>query len=235
VAAALQLRFADGLERAAGVAADASEDTLVVPVEVELQAVRATPSPADAASADALLPLTTASINGISAPAPVPAPNTSLPEQAEARVPAAESAQTFEPALNRLAKRADRPNAGPASRSPAAVSSLAGRAGAGGAAETGGRATVSSYEARVLAHLSRHRIYPPEAQRDGISGISTVRFALAADGHVISAALARGSGASLLDQAAVDMVHRASPFPPIPPEVGRARMDFAAPIRFDLR
>jgi protein TonB len=87
----------------------------------------------------------------------------------------------------------------------------------------------------VLAHLSRHRVYPLEASSRGITGVATVRFALASDGRVLSSALARTSGAGVLDEAAVAMVRRASPFPPIPPGLGRARMDFAAPIRFDLR
>jgi protein TonB len=38
-----------------------------------------------------------------------------------------------------------------------------------------------------------------------------------------------------LDQAALAMVQRASPFPPFPPGFARARLDFTAPIRFDLR
>lgn len=51
----------------------------------------------------------------------------------------------------------------------------------------------------------------------------------------MSAALARGSGAAVLDQAALSMVRRASPFPPFPPGLGRSKMVFAAPVRFDLR
>jgi protein TonB len=61
-----------------------------------------------------------------------------------------------------------------------------------------------------------------------------VRFSLSASGAVISSSLARSSGAGVLGRAALAMVRRASPFPPIPPALGRSRMDFAAPIRFDL-
>ena len=117
----------------------------------------------------------------------------------------------------------------------AAASATPGRAGASGAVATGGSAAVSSYRARVLAHLSRYKTYPPEAQSRGITGVATVRFALASDGRVLSAALARGSGASVLDDSAVAMVRRASPFPPFPPDLNRARLDFAAPVRFEMR
>jgi protein TonB len=110
-----------------------------------------------------------------------------------------------------------------------------GQAGAGGQSQAGGAAAVSSYQALVLAHLQRHRVYPPAARERGITGVATVRFALASNGAVISAGLARSSGESILDGAAVDLVRRASPFPPFPAGLSRARLDFAAPIRFDLR
>ena len=122
-----------------------------------------------------------------------------------------------------------------ASPSQTASANSSGNAGAGGAAETGGTAAISSYQAQVLAHLSRHRIYPPEARERGITGVARVQFALARDGRVLSASLIGGSGERTLDGAAVEMVRRASPFPPFPTGVAQARMDFAAPIRFDLR
>jgi protein TonB len=87
----------------------------------------------------------------------------------------------------------------------------------------------------VLAHLQRFRSYPAAAKGGGIKGTATVRFALASNGSVTSLSLAHGSGAAILDEAALSMVHRASPFPPFPPGLGRSRMDFAAPVRFDLR
>ncbi len=127
------------------------------------------------------------------------------------------------------------PSAAATPNRAAAGSRGAGQAGAGGQSQAGGTAAVSSYQAMVLAHLQRHRIYPPAARERGITGVAAVRFALAANGSVISAGLARSSGESILDGAAVDMVRRASPFPPFPPGLSRARLDFAAPIRFDLR
>jgi protein TonB len=122
-----------------------------------------------------------------------------------------------------------------ASPSRAAASDSNGSSGAGGHADTGGNAATSSYQAQVLAHLSRHRVYPPEARERGATGVARVQFALGRDGRVLSASLIGGSGERVLDSAALDMVRRASPFPPFPAGVTQARMDFAAPIRFDLR
>ncbi len=107
--------------------------------------------------------------------------------------------------------------------------------GANGFQQNGGQADASSYSAVVLAHLQRYRIYPDQARAAGITGVSTVRFTISASGSVIAAGLAGSSGQTVLDQAALAMVQRASPFPPIPPSLGRGSMTFAAPVRFNLR
>ena len=107
--------------------------------------------------------------------------------------------------------------------------------GANGVIQNGGQADASSYSALVLAHLQRFRVYPDQARAAGITGVSTVRFTLGAGGNVVSVSLASSSGQGMLDQAALAMVRRAAPFPPIPPSLGRGSMTFAAPIRFNLR
>ena len=122
-----------------------------------------------------------------------------------------------------------------AAPSRAASANSNGSAGAGGALDAGGQATISSYFARVQAHLLRHRVYPPEARSSGASGVARVIFALGRDGRVLSVSLAGGSGHSVLDQAAIAMVRRAAPFPPIPSEIATSRLEMGAPIRFDLR
>jgi protein TonB len=117
-----------------------------------------------------------------------------------------------------------------AARGPAA-----GTAGAGGAStEERGRADSSAYQAKLAAHLRRFRTFPPEARDKGITGTAIVRFTVNSGGSVTAASLARTSGAGILDQAAVAMVRRASPFPPIPAGMG-ASLTVNVPVRFDLR
>jgi protein TonB len=130
-----------------------------------------------------------------------------------------------------------RPAAPSVAAAPArpAASAAPGRAGNRGGIETGGAAVVSSYQAQVQAHLQRFRSYPEAARSRGITGVATVRFALGRNGQILSVSLVRGSGASVLDEAALAVVRSASPFPPFPAGLGRARMDFATPMRFDLR
>jgi TonB family protein len=38
-----------------------------------------------------------------------------------------------------------------------------------------------------------------------------------------------------MDQAAIGMVRRASPFPPIPPRVGTSQITIDVPVQFDQR
>jgi protein TonB len=110
-----------------------------------------------------------------------------------------------------------------------------GTAGAGGkSTEERGRADSSAYQAKLAAHLRRFRTFPPEARDKGITGTAIVRFTVTSSGSVSAASLAKSSGAGVLDQAAVAMVRRASPFPPIPAGLGSS-LTVNVPVRFDLR
>jgi protein TonB len=105
--------------------------------------------------------------------------------------------------------------------------------GSGARGEEGpSRQEVSSYTSRVYAHLSRHKRYPRDTQD---RGTATVTFTLSASGGASGIRLARGSGSGALDQAALSMVRRASPFPPIPPRLGRSSMTFSVPVDFSRR
>jgi periplasmic protein TonB len=161
-------------------------------------------------------------------PAPKPV---EMPRSAEER-PVEEKTAPKE--VRRTEARPAAPSAAAAPVRPAA-SATPGRVGNRGNIETGGAALVSSYQAQVQAHLQRFRTYPEAARSRGITGVATVRFALERNGQVLSVSLVRGSGAGILDEAALAMVRRASPFPSFPAGLSRARMDFAAPMRFDLR
>lgn len=86
-----------------------------------------------------------------------------------------------------------------------------------------GTAAVSTYPGEVMRQIQRVRQARVRAR-----GSATVVFTIAADGRLASAALARSSGSAELDQAALDHLHRAAPFP-APPQ--GAQRDFS----FDFR
>lgn len=58
--------------------------------------------------------------------------------------------------------------------------------------------------------------YPETAQRDGLQGSLVIRFAIAKSGRVTDVELVKSSGYNLLDEAAKQALHDASPFNPLP-------------------
>jgi protein TonB len=236
---AFSLKYSYDMERAAGAASAASTDgALVIPIEVVVTA--ALPSaekPTDATAPDATKPAQTTPKDEQKAKEKTETAPPQKSDAAQEVVPTAKDSPSPEKREREQKKKETAQASRSAATSPnqAAASRSEGRAGAGGHSEFGGTANISSYQAQVLAHLQRFRVYPPEAKNAGIRGTATVRFSLASSGSVISSSLSGGSGSSVLDQAALAMVRRASPFPAIPPSLGRSHMDFAAPVRFDLR
>jgi protein TonB len=166
-----------------------------------------------------------------------------LEEPADAPAPARKPPP--KPAPKPAPKRAPKPAPAKAKSAPAAPASQAetaaqgpwpGNAGARGVSrDERGSANVSSYQARLAAHLRRFRAYPAAAADQGLRGTATVTFTVNGSGAVMSARLAGGSGHAILDEAAVAMVKRASPFPPIPPALAQSTMTVTVPVRFDRR
>jgi periplasmic protein TonB len=85
-----------------------------------------------------------------------------------------------------------------------------------------------------MAHIARYKRYPEAARMLGLRGRAVVTFVLDANGNVTSASLSRSSNHPLLDRETLDMVRRASPFPPIPPETGQKLTGFTAPVVYDM-
>ena len=94
----------------------------------------------------------------------------------------------------------------------------------------------SLYEARLLAHLTSHKRYPPAARMRGLQGVATIALNLHASGDLIQVTLAQSSGVPSLDDAALSMVHAAAPLPAPPPDAyGDGPYEFAIPVDFELR
>lgn len=81
---------------------------------------------------------------------------------------------------------------------------------------------------RAEAALSDHLYYPPQAVAEGIEGDVILLLTLADDGRLVSAAVARGSGHPVLDEAALDAARRIGALP------GNPRQTLF-PVRFRLR
>jgi protein TonB len=99
-------------------------------------------------------------------------------------------------------------------------------------ANAAGNAAVSNYPGQIASRLRRSLRYPREAQRQGIRGEVHVQFTVNAGGGVGGVSIARSSGSPVLDQAALQTVQRAAPFPAIPPAAGRNSWPFTVPLVF---
>jgi periplasmic protein TonB len=96
---------------------------------------------------------------------------------------------------------------------------------------TGGKPT---WLGLLLAHLERFKRYPTEAQQEHHEGIVYLQFSMDRSGHVLSASLQQSSGYQALDQETLDLIQRAQPLPPPPPEVPQAQIDLVVPVQYQL-
>ena len=99
-------------------------------------------------------------------------------------------------------------------------------------------APVSAAEAasvRILAWLSQYRRYPPSARRARLEGTVEIVVVLLPDGRLVQQRVAQSSGHAVLDQAALELLRRASPVPAATFETGdAAQLELHLPIVYRL-
>ena len=102
-------------------------------------------------------------------------------------------------------------------------------------ASAGGMAGAEAdYAAVLLAWLERHKEYPRAAQQRRQQGVVLLYIVIDRDGRVIDSRIQKSSGQQLLDQAALAMLERAQPLPPIPDDMNKERLKFVVPVQFFL-
>jgi protein TonB len=94
-----------------------------------------------------------------------------------------------------------------------------------------GSAAVANYPGKVQSRIRRSVRVPTEYKRMTGNLMVRVRLTISAGGDVASLSLARSSGIPELDQAVIDGVRRAAPFPPLPPEWGKPSWTFAQEVQ----
>ncbi|MEJ2378464.1 MAG: energy transducer TonB, partial [Pseudolabrys sp.] len=94
---------------------------------------------------------------------------------------------------------------------------------------------VPRWKTALVLRLQRYKRYPAAAQARGVQGVARLAFSVDRSGHVHHAHIARSSGSSLLDRATMQLIARAQPLPPPPPEVHGAQIAIVVPIRYNLR
>jgi periplasmic protein TonB len=88
----------------------------------------------------------------------------------------------------------------------------------------------NTYNALVFGHLQKFKRYPSAAH--GKVGTVVVRFVLNRTGEVIDSTVIKSSDNDALDREAIEILRRASPFPPFPAAKPGAQDIYTAPVSF---
>ena len=90
------------------------------------------------------------------------------------------------------------------------------------------------WEQAFRKHIKRYQKYPKSAKRKHQEGSPTVEFVFDREGNVLEARISRSSGFEALDEEAINSFQRASPLPPMPPEVVGETLRYRVSIGFSL-
>ena len=94
---------------------------------------------------------------------------------------------------------------------------------------------MAQYRAAIMREAARHKRYPRFARDNGWEGRIEVRLAIGADGAIASISTTRGSGYSILDRQALEMVRSAKPDAAIPEGLRGRPFSVDIPVIFSLR
>lgn len=161
----------------------------------------------------------------------VPLPAARSPVQPGAEAPSVTRPRPKRPSERPSAPSASRPSSTARQQASAPVNVSNRTAASESASGASGESPVT-WQARLMAHLERRKLYPSAARARGETGTAYVRFRIDGEGNVLSVSLARSSGHSELDQAVLALVRRASPVPAPPPQAQRM---ITAPVQFSVR
>jgi protein TonB len=101
-----------------------------------------------------------------------------------------------------------------------------------GQAQQGGDTTQRrAYLGTLSKSIERAKVNPRSRQ----AGTVMVRFTVGPDGNLISRAVEKSSGSTVLDEAAVAALDRAAPFPPMPQNVAKGPIEVSVPFEFVTR
>lgn len=150
--------------------------------------------------------------------------------------PAQEAAQPAQQVQAVEARSAPSPSASTVSSGQAANAPVGNntdsRNSTGGAAVS---APSPNYIAKLRLWLERHKDYPKLARRKRMQGVVLLYFRVGRDGTVMAQEIREDSGHVLLDEAALEMLARATPLPAFPQDMQGDYLDVVLPVEYSLR
>ena len=93
---------------------------------------------------------------------------------------------------------------------------------------------MQSYLSALMRRLACFKVYPASLKKDKIEGRVVLSFTIAANGQLVISAVQKSSGHAALDQAAMEMLSRASPLPAIPAGMNRSEISLTIPVEYSL-
>jgi protein TonB len=99
---------------------------------------------------------------------------------------------------------------------------------------SGSGKALQSYLAEVRRRLEQQKTYPWTARRQHREGVVVLKFTIGRGGEIASHTIARSSGHEVLDSAAAGALQKVGRFPPLPPALGRSRLNIQVPLAFRL-
>ncbi|WP_374379228.1 energy transducer TonB [Dongia sp.] len=94
---------------------------------------------------------------------------------------------------------------------------------------------TNRWELAFRKHIEKYRRYPKSARRKHQEGSPVVNFVFDRSGEVIEVRVTRSSGVDVLDDEAIATFQRASPLPPLPPEIEGSRLQRTIALNFSLK
>jgi TonB family protein len=91
-----------------------------------------------------------------------------------------------------------------------------------------------SYHDMVATRLAQAKRYPERALRRNVNGDGAIRILISSTGEVSHFEVIQSTSSTILDEELKDMVERASPFPPFPPDLRRDTLAVIVPVSFRI-
>jgi periplasmic protein TonB len=97
------------------------------------------------------------------------------------------------------------------------------------------RKILNRYILKIRDRIEKKKKYPRVARINDEEGTTTVSFLIDSSGSVVVMKVVLSSGYQTLDDAALNTILKASPYPPIPARLNRKKLNLKVPIKYELR